>query len=131
MAGVWVFNLFTDEEIGFRKVKSGLFVKSKNKRLQPAQTRPRSSKMQGFPSKSYRISNFGRRPISCDLRTSLMKSKFPGALIKRTHPLSLRTPWGLNKPYPGTLLLRALEYPLPIHCCGLCVDSQSLCGPLD
>ena len=34
MAGVWVFNFFTDEEIGFRKVKSGLFVKSKNKRLQ-------------------------------------------------------------------------------------------------
>ena len=34
MAGVWVLNFLTDEEIGFRKVKSGLFVKSKNKRLQ-------------------------------------------------------------------------------------------------
>ena len=34
MAGVWVFNFPTDEEIGFRKVKSGLFGEFKKKGFQ-------------------------------------------------------------------------------------------------
>ena len=33
MAGVWVFNFLTDEEIGFRKVKSGLFCKIQEQKV--------------------------------------------------------------------------------------------------